>query len=528
MPDSSDRGALPALSDGPTGGSPAPAGEPGATLSMRHITKRFFGTTVLDDVSLDCRAGEVHAIVGENGAGKSTLVKILAGVYQPDAGTLLIDGREERFHHPSQALARGVSLVHQEFSLLPERSVAENIFLGREPTRRFAVDRRALGDGAARLLAELGVESIPPRALVGRLPVAQQQTVEIAKALSYRPRILVLDEPTAALAPAEVTALFERVRHLVGRGLTVLYISHRLPEVFDLARRVSVLKDGRLVRTAEVSAVTPGDLVTMMVGREISAHYFPPRATAAGTGAVRLAVHGGSRRRGDAGQRLDGIDLELRAGEIVGVAGLDGSGRSALAYALFGAAPFDTGTVEVGGRPVRLDSPRRAIAAGIGLLSADRKAEGLVLPLRTQDNALLAVRARGRGAARAGRAVLAELAARVGLRPAAMRRESRLLSGGNQQKAVLVKWLATKADVYLFDEPTRGIDVGAKAGIHDHMRELAEAGAAILMFSSELPEVIGMSDRILVMRDGRIAGELPAGAAERDIMALATGQAVAS
>jgi ribose transport system ATP-binding protein len=490
---------------------------------MRHITKRFFGTTVLDDVSLDCHAGEVHAIVGENGAGKSTLVKVLAGVYQPDAGTLLIDGREERFHHPGQAMARGVSLVHQEFSLLPERSVAENIFLGREPTRRFAVDRRALDAGAATLLAELGVDSIPPRALVGRLPVAQQQTVEVAKALSYRPRILVLDEPTAALAPAEVAALFDRVRHLVARGLTVLYISHRLAEVFDLARRVSVLKDGRLVRTADVASVTQGDLVTMMVGREISAHYFPPRAKDPGTGPVRLAVRGGT-----CGSRLNRIDLDLRAGEIVGVAGLDGSGRSELAYALFGVAPFDTGAVEVDGRRLRLDSPRRAIAAGIGLLSADRKAEGLVLPLRTNDNGLLAVRARGRKAARIGRATLAELASRVGLRQAAMRQESRLLSGGNQQKAVLVKWLATRAGIYLFDEPTRGIDVGAKAGIHDHMRELADAGAAILMISSELPEVIGMSDRILVMRDGRIAGELPAGASERDVMSLATGETVAA
>jgi len=508
-----------------------------AALSMRHMTKRFFDTTVLDDVSLDCQAGAVHAIVGENGAGKSTLVKLLAGVYQPDAGQLLLDGREVRFHHPRQALAHGVSLVHQEFSLLPERTVAENILLGREPRRRLSVDRRAMNEAAARLLAELDGTAISPRVLVKHLSVAQQQTVEVAKALSYQPRILVLDEPTAALAPAEAAALFRRVRQLVERGLTVLYISHRLVEVFELAQRVTVLKDGKLVATVDVAAVQPGDLVRMMVGRELSSHYFPPRAgeagagnagaeaagaraagaRVAGAGPVRLAVRGGANRT------LRDIDLDLRGGEIVGVAGLDGSGRSDLAYALFGVAPLTAGTVEVDGRRTRLDSPRAAIAAGIGLLCADRKAEGLVLPLSGADNGLLAVRSRSRRAARAGARALGVLAARVGLRPRALRQESRLLSGGNQQKVVLVKWLATRAKVYLFDEPTRGIDVGAKAGVHDHMRELADAGAAILMISSELPEVIGMSDRIIVMRDGRIVGELPPGPGEEEVMALAAG-----
>ncbi len=443
-----------------------------AALSMRHMTKRFFDTTVLDDVSLDCQAGAVHAIVGENGAGKSTLVKLLAGVYQPDAGQLLLDGREVRFHHPRQALAHGVSLVHQEFSLLPERTVAENILLGREPRRRLSVDRRAMNEAAARLLAELDGTAISPRVLVKHLSVAQQQTVEVAKALSYQPRILVLDEPTAALAPAEAAALFRRVRQLVERGLTVLYISHRLVEVFELAQRVTVLKDGKLVATVDVAAVQPGDLVRMMVGRELSSHYFPPRAgeagagnagaraagaRVAGAGPVRLAVRGGANRT------LRDIDLDLRGGEIVGVAGLDGSGRSDLAYALFGVAPLTAGTVEVDGRRTRLDSPRAAIAAGIGLLCADRKAEGLVLPLSGADNGLLAVRSRSR------------------------------------------------------------IDVGAKAGVHDHMRELADAGAAILMISSELPEVIGMSDRIIVMRDGWIVGELPPGPGEEEVMALAAG-----
>jgi ribose transport system ATP-binding protein len=487
-----------------------------SVLEMRDITKRFFDTTVLDAVSLDCRPGEIHAIVGENGAGKSTLMKVLAGVYQPDAGELLIDGGKVRFHHPRQASAVGISLVHQEFSLLGERTVAENVFLGREPRRRLVIDRRAMTKATERLLAELDAASISPHTLVRRLSVAQQQNVEIAKALSYRPRILVLDEPTAALAPAEVAALFTRVRQLVDRGLTVLYISHRLAEVFELADRVSVLKDGKLVATRDVAEVTPGQLVQLMVGRELSAHYFPERATE--SGAVRLAIRGGD------GHGVRDINLELRAGEIVGVAGLDGSGRSDLARAVFGMAPFAGGTVEVDGRQQRIRSPRAAIRAGIGLLTADRKAEGLVLPLSTTDNGLLAVRALGRRAARAGARTITELSERVGLRGRDLARESRFLSGGNQQKAVLVKWLATAAKIYVFDEPTRGIDIGAKAGIHELMRELAGTGAAILMISSELPEIIGMSDRVIVMREGRIAGELPAGPTERDVMLLATGQ----
>ena len=484
-----------------------------AALSLRGITKRFFDTTVLEDVSLDVRPGEIHAVVGENGAGKSTLMKVLAGVYEPDGGQVVLGGETVRFRQPRHALAHGISLVHQEFSLLPDRTVAENVFLGREPRRRFAVDRRALEAGAAKLLDGTGIAA---HALVRTLSVAQQQQVEIAKALSYAPKILVLDEPTAALTPAEAEILFARLRKLVEDGLTVLYISHRLNEIFALADRVTVLKDGKLVETREVADVTPETLVRLMVGREMSARYFPPRA-APGERPVRIAVHGG------AAPGITGIDLELRGGEITGVAGLDGAGRTELTRALFGVRPFTAGTYEIDGVVRRIRSPRAAVRAGIALLTADRKAEGLVLPLSTMDNGLLAARALGRGAAREAVRRWGELAGRVGLAPGASRQESRLLSGGNQQKAVLAKWLTTGAKVYLFEEPTRGIDVGAKAGIHELMRELADGGAAVLMISSELPEVIGMSDRILVMRGGRIAGELPAGAAEPDVMALATG-----
>jgi ribose transport system ATP-binding protein len=491
-------------------------------LQMRGITKRFYGVPVLDGVDLDAVAGEVHAIVGENGAGKSTLMKILAGAHQPDAGTILLDGQEVRFGHPREAQERGVSIIYQEFNLLPERTVAQNIFLGREPTRGPFVDKRAMEEATAALLAELGAaDAISPRSLVRDLSVAQQQTVEIAKALSFEARILVMDEPTAALSPHEVDALFARVRLLQARGLAVLYISHRLKEVFDLAQRITVLKDGRKVATVASDAVSSGELVRMMVGRELD-HYFPARATAGAVGEIRLRVQGG------AVGKLHDIDLEVRAGEIVGLAGLAGAGRTEVARALFGVEPFVSGTVELDGKPVRIRSPRQAIRAGIGFLTEDRKAEGLILPQSVRDNTLLALRslARSRQTAGAtpGTRLVVDLARRVELRAASLQQEVRDLSGGNQQKVVLAKWLATRARILIFDEPTRGIDVGAKAGIHELMRELANAGAAILMISSELPEVIGMSDRVLVMRDGTIAGELPAGASEADIMLLATGE----
>jgi ABC-type sugar transport system ATPase subunit len=503
-----------------TGGSDG--ADPGVPLlHMRGITKSFFGVPVLDAVDLDVTVGEVHAVVGENGAGKSTLMKILAGAYQPDAGSILLDGEEVRFGHPRQAQERGVSIIYQEFNLLPERTVAQNIFLGREPARGPFVDNRTMEEATAKLLAELGVEgAISPGSPVRELSVAQQQTVEIAKALSFEARILVMDEPTAALSPHEVDALFERVRLLQQRGLAVLYISHRLKEVFELSRRITVLKDGRRVDTVASDAVRPGDLVRMMVGRELD-HYFPPRATAGEIGDVRLQVRSG------AVGKLHDVDLEVRAGEIVGLAGLAGAGRTEVARALFGVEPF-TAVVELNGKPVRIRSPRQAIRAGIGFLTEDRKLEGLVLPQSVRDNALLALRSLGQ-ARMSERPVkeapsVLDLARRVELRAASLEQEVRYLSGGNQQKVVLAKWLATRAQILIFDEPTRGIDVGAKAGIHELMRELARAGAAILMISSELPEVIGMSDRILVMRDGTIAGELPAGASEAQIMLLATGE----
>jgi ribose transport system ATP-binding protein len=486
-------------------------------LEMRGISKSFYGVPVLWEVDLDCKAGEIHAVVGENGAGKSTLMKILAGAYQPDAGTIRLDGDEVRFGHPREAKEHGVSLIYQEFTLLPERTVAQNIFLGREPLRGPGVDAHRMEEATRSLLASLEVDKpISPRALARDLSVAEQQLVEIAKALSFEARILVMDEPTAALPPHEVEALFRVVRRLRERGLAILYVSHRLKEIFTLAERITVLKDGHRVATVDTAAVSTGELVRMMVGRELEASYFPPRAEPGEIGEPKLRVQSGSVGA------LHDINLEVRSGEIVGIAGLEGSGQTDLARAIFGVEPFSSGTLEVNGSILQVRSPRAAIRAGMGFLTEDRKAEGLVLPLPIRDNVLLALR--GLGSRRPKGISVQELARKVDLRSVRPNQEVRYLSGGNQQKVVLAKWLATNADILIFDEPTRGIDVGAKAGIHELMRELARAGAAILMISSELPEVIGLSDRVLVMRDDTFAGELPAGPSEAQVMFLATGE----
>ncbi|GAA2630507.1 sugar ABC transporter ATP-binding protein [Streptomyces vastus] len=491
---------------------------PSPLLALRGIGKSFLGVRVLDGVDLQVRPGEVHAVVGENGAGKSTLMKVVSGVHQPDQGTVEFAGAPRTFRSPREAQQAGIGIVYQELTLLPERTVAENVWLGREPLRRGLVDRRAMLSHTAGLLASIGEGSLPPDTRVGRLGVAQQQVVEIVKALALDARLLIMDEPTAALADHEVDQLYALVRRLQEHGIGVLYVSHRLKEVFDLSSRITVLKDGRAVATLDTADTSADQLVRHMVGRELSS-YYPDPAKPQELGPVRLTVRGGGNRK------LRGIDLRLRAGEVLGVGGLQGSGRSALARALFGAAPFSTGQVTVDGERVRLHSPRAAIRAGIAYVSEDRKGEGIVAEQSVLDNALLAGRAvrpgrLGRGARTAR---VRELLAAVELRAAGEDQEIRFLSGGNQQKVVLARWLALAPRILLFDEPTRGIDVGAKSAIHDLVRRLARDGAAVLMVSSELPELLGMSDRIIVMRDGRIAGELPAGATEEEVVALAVG-----
>ncbi|MFC9860261.1 MULTISPECIES: sugar ABC transporter ATP-binding protein [unclassified Streptomyces] len=485
-------------------------------LTMQGVSKSFLGVRVLHDVGLDLEAGEVHALVGENGAGKSTLMKILTGEHRPDTGTITIDGTPHSFSHPAQAQAAGIGIIHQEFALLAHRTVAENVFLGREPTRRGLVDRRAMERRTAELLARIDETGITPRTPVHELSVARRQTVEIVKALASDVRVLVMDEPTAPLADHEVGQLSALVRRLAADGLGILYISHRLPEVFDLSHRVTVLKDGRRVTTLSTRDTDPDTVVRAMVGRELGA-YYPPRARPEELGATALTVSGG------ANSRISGIDLTLRAGEVVGIAGLQGSGRTSLARALFGAAPFTAGTMTVAGEPLRPARPREAIRAGIALVTEDRKEEGLALRQSVRDNALLVTRAvHTRGGPPAGREVTA-LLERVRLHARGEDQQVQYLSGGNQQKVVIAKWLAARPRVLLFDEPTRGVDVGAKAAIHTLVRELAREGLAVLIISSELPELIGMSDRLLVMSEGRLAGELPAGSSQEAIMRVATG-----
>lgn len=493
-------------------------------LEVRNITKRFPGVVALDDVSVEFWPGRVHAIVGENGAGKSTLMKILVGAYTPDDGEIIFQTERITFHHPQEAQAKGISIIYQEFNLLPDRTVAQNIFLGREPTRNGLIDNRELNRKTIEVLKRLDAdEMISPKADVRTLSVAEQQLVEIAKAISLDSQVLIMDEPTAALATGEVETLTRLVHKLKARGLTIIFISHRFKEVFDIADTITVLKDGRKVSTVPTHEVTPPNVIKMMVGRELS-QFFPSLAKPEEIGDVAVRIENGGN------DIVHDINLELRAGEIVGVAGLQGSGRTELARALFGAEPFERGAVFVNGKRVTIKSPAQAIKHNIGFVTEDRKAEGVLPNQPLRDNVLVSVRAllsMARRVLRNGTGQSPDLVPRltkqVDVRTSGLGQEVQYLSGGNQQKVVLAKWLATAADVFIFDEPTRGIDVDAKASIHEMIRELARNGAAVMMISSELPEIIGMSDRIVVMWDHTIAGELPAEASEAEIMELATG-----
>ena len=486
-------------------------------LEMAHITKTFPAVRALDDVSFACLRGEVHALCGENGAGKSTLIKILGGAYHPDGGKILLDGRPVAFSHPLAARNAGVSIIHQELSLLPYRTVAENIFLGIEPTRYGMLDRGRMRADSQRLLIRLGA-SIAPDADVGDLSIAQQQVVEIAKALAIDARILVMDEPTAALERTEAARLLDLVKRLSGEGVTIIYVSHRMPEIQAIADRVTVLKDGRTVMTAPIAEASTAKLVRAMVGRDLADFYPPPAAKPPGAPALTI--------RGGANGRLAGVDLFVRRGEIVGVAGLEGSGKSELGRAIAGDEPFERGTMEIAGKAGVPRRPREAIEAGIGRLSEDRKREGLLMQQSLRDNAALIQRAFAPSLGPPSAEPMTVGATddrlrRLDVRAASFEQEARQLSGGNQQKVIVSRWLARDPEVLVFAEPTRGVDVAAKAAIYKIMRDLADRGRAILMISSDLPEIVGVSDRIVVMREGHIAGELPGGAGEEEIMAIA-------
>ena len=487
-------------------------------LQAQHVSKSFGGVHALRDVHFEIFPGEVHAILGENGAGKSTLIKIITGVHQPDAGELFLDGQPVRFANTRAAQAHGIAAIYQEPSLFPDLDIAENIMVGRQPTGRGGIDWKRMYQEASALLQRLGL-ALDPRTKARELSVAQQQVVEIARALSLDARIMIMDEPTSSLTQGEVAELFAIVRQLRAAGTAVVFISHRLEELFVLADRVTTLRDGAYVGTRALADVTTADLIRMMVGRTLD-ELFPKQAVEPGE--IILEVEG----LGVEGSFSD-VSFQLRRGEIVGMAGLIGAGRTNVARALFGVEPATTGTIKLDGRVVSIASPDAAMALGIGYVPEDRKEHGLVLDMNIADNITLPIlsdfAAMGWLDSRRELAVATAASKQLEVKMASVRQQVGQLSGGNQQKVVLAKWLQTKPRVLILDEPTRGIDVGTKAAVHALMSNLAAQGMAILMISSELPEVLGMSDRILVMREGRLTAELRrAEATQEKIMAAAT------
>ncbi|MDH7602057.1 MAG: sugar ABC transporter ATP-binding protein [Armatimonadota bacterium] len=490
-------------------------------LEMRGITKTYPGVKALDGVDFEVLPGEVHALVGENGAGKSTLMKILAGADIKDSGRIIIDGKEVHIASPQEAMRLGISIIYQEFNLVPYMSAAENIFLGREPMTAIpgVVDFKRMYAEAERLISELGVR-LDVRVPVNQLSVAQQQMVEIAKATSRNARIIAMDEPSATLTEHELENLFALIRRLKADGVSIIYISHRLDEIFRIADRVTVLRDGKLVATKPVAETSREELIRMMVGRELKDTI--PK-TEVQPGDVVLEVRGLTRE----GVIRD-ISFSVRRGEILGIAGLVGAGRTEVARAIFGADPIDSGEILLEGKPVTIRSPKDAIRLGIGLVTEDRKALGLILGMAVRENVTIAnldpLSRFGFISRRKEQEVANRYVEDLMIRTPSIEQAVQNLSGGTQQKVVLAKWLFTQSKVLIFDEPTRGIDVGAKTEIYQLMNRLAEQGVAIIMISSELPEILGMSDRILVMHEGEIAGELSREEATQEkIMFLATG-----
>ena len=481
-------------------------------VRFEKITRRFPGVQALSDVSLEIAAGSCHALCGENGAGKSTLGKILAGIHKPDAGRLFVHGREANFDSPRDALAAGVGMVHQELAFCENLSVAENLCLGSLPSRGGLLDRNAMASRAAAMLAEIGTTFDVWRP-VGSLTIAQQQMVQIAMAVSGGAKIIIFDEPTSSLSQVEADRLYELIGRLTARGVACIYVSHRMPEVFRLCDTVTVLRDGQHVGTRAIAGLSEHELVQMMIGRPL-AEYVARRESVV-IGDELLRVEGLS-----SPGKFENVSFSLRAGEVLGIAGLVGAGRSELAQALFGLDPVRRGTIVIGGQPARLATPAEAIALGIGLVPEDRKRQGLVPQESGVHNLSLAILRRVarfswlRG--REERRVATEFFERLRVRAPSLDTVVAGLSGGNQQKIVLARWLAADSRVLILDEPTRGVDVGAKAEIHGLIGELANQGAGILLISSELPEVLTLSQRIVVLRAGRIVGEVTQGQATQD------------
>ncbi len=490
-------------------------------LQMKHVSKAFPGVKALDDVSFDLKPGEVHILLGENGAGKSTLMKVIAGAYVPDSGEILIDGQPAVNLTPRKAQERGVGIIYQEFNLIPYMNVAQNVFIDHMPRKwLFLLDHAKMHREAKTILASLNM-NVPTRAKIVEISTAQQQMVEVAKALTHRSRILIMDEPTASLTDREIEQLFTTIRELKARGMGIIYISHRLPELKQIGDRVTVMRDGKYIGTQNLKEVTIDGLVSMMVGRQVKDLY-AREAPPAGEEVLRVE-NLVSKAAG-----LKGVSMNLRRGEIVGLAGLVGSGRTELARSIFNADPYDSGKVVVFGKETREGSPRDSVKNRVGLLPEDRKLQGLALILPVSENTLMASLKKffplGLLSSRKEKELVNAYIKTLRIATPSGNRLARYLSGGNQQKVVLAKWLATDSEIFIFDEPTRGIDVGAKQEIYAFMNTLTSKGAGVIMISSELPEVIGMSDRIFVMREGRIVAEVPRSeATQENIIAYAMG-----
>jgi rhamnose transport system ATP-binding protein len=488
-------------------------------LELKNIAKRFGGVEVLHGVSFALRPGEVHALLGENGAGKSTLIKVITGVHQPDGGEIYLNDKHVHFDDPLQARLAGIAAIYQELSLCPDLNVAENIFLGRQPTTVGGrIDWRKLYSEADRLLTSLGVH-LDLKIKARNLSIAQMQSVEIARAFSLNARILIMDEPTSSLTLNEVAELFGLVRRLRDEGTAIIFISHRLEELFDVADRVTVLRDGSYVDTRLVKDVTRDELVRLMVGRTIS-NLFPKQEVKPGEIALKVEhlTHTGI---------FEDISFELRRGEILGMAGLVGAGRTDVARAIFGVVPPTSGTIQVEGQQVKITSPQQAISLGLAYVPEDRQLHGLIPAMNITSNISLPIlkeyARRGWLLDKAERSAAFTASQQMEVRANSIWQIARTLSGGNQQKVVLAKWLSTKPHILILDEPTRGIDVGTKAAVHALMSKLATEGIAILMISSELPEVLGMSDRIIVMHEGRMTGQFSrAEATQEKIISAAT------
>ncbi|WP_300069536.1 sugar ABC transporter ATP-binding protein [uncultured Ruegeria sp.] len=496
-------------------------------VDMTGIEKYFPGVHALKAVQFDLVPGEVHALMGENGAGKSTLMKILSGIYQRDGGTLKIEGQEVSPTTPREAQNLGIGIIHQELSLMNDLTVAQNIFIGREPRKRFGrLDEAALNAQTAEIFASMNL-NLDPKTLAGSLTIAKQQMVEIAKALSHRSKVLVMDEPTAALNDAEIAELFVIIRRLKSEGVGIVYISHKMDELKQIADRVTVMRDGEYVGTVNAADTPISKIIAMMVGREVKEE--PLQVPDLGAAEVALQVSGLTRNR-----EIHDVSFSVQKGEILGFAGLMGAGRTEVARAIFGADPKDSGEIRVHGKTVSIRSPKDAVKAGIGYLSEDRKHFGLATGMNVRDNIALA--SMDLFASRGGVLSDGEMAStaqqyiqQLGIRTPSDRQQVRLLSGGNQQKVVIAKWLLRDCDILIFDEPTRGIDVGAKSEIYKLLEDLAEQGKTIIVISSELPEIMRLSHRIAVMCEGRLTGILPGGkdTTQEDIMHLATQRAAA-